>query len=278
MTIRTRSRKNLHDLLDPLSINDVFDRASRYEDDGALEKAQAGYRQILQVRPEHTQAAVRQAQLLIRMKRYADAAQVVQPLTEREPENAEAWRLLGNAQLALRSFDRAAAAFGRAIQLDGQVTDHFLLGCAFQQQGLHERAMHELERATQCHAPDDAAKRVQQQARQLLAKFADAKPGRDQIAMRQSWRLDDAPDVTTAAPSADDTARITARSGPHDTAVDDDERVPGMTVQLLDARTLQVVAETVTDDEGRYGFDAMDDGDYKIRLIRPDGYAFFPQE
>jgi len=51
-----------------------------------------------------------------------------------------------------------------------------------------------------------------------------------------------------------------------------------MTVQLLDAQTLQVVAETVTDDEGRYGFDGLDEDDYKVRLIRPDGYAFFPQQ
>ncbi|HKA37226.1 MAG TPA: FG-GAP-like repeat-containing protein [Thermoanaerobaculia bacterium] len=46
----------------------------------------------------------------------AGAAKVLEGLTAREPANAEAWRLLGVANLRLKNLDQAEAAFRKALQ------------------------------------------------------------------------------------------------------------------------------------------------------------------
>ncbi|HKF43283.1 MAG TPA: tetratricopeptide repeat protein, partial [Thermoanaerobaculia bacterium] len=48
----------------------------------------------------------------------AGAVKILEALTQREPGNAEAWRLLGVANLRLKNLDPAESAFRKALQLD----------------------------------------------------------------------------------------------------------------------------------------------------------------
>ncbi|MEM1384003.1 MAG: SdrD B-like domain-containing protein [Pseudomonadota bacterium] len=55
----------------------------------------------------------------------------------------------------------------------------------------------------------------------------------------------------------------------------DDSRA-GVTVDLLDGAG-EVVATTVTDEDGRYAFDGLDAGDYQVRFTTPEGKVFTQQ-
>src|SRR5262249_5884289 len=48
----------------------------------------------------------------------AAAAKILETLTAREPGNAEAWRLLGVANLRMKNLDPAEEAFRKALQAD----------------------------------------------------------------------------------------------------------------------------------------------------------------
>jgi protocatechuate 3,4-dioxygenase beta subunit len=62
--------------------------------------------------------------------------------------------------------------------------------------------------------------------------------------------------------------------GDRDGLQDDGETaVPGVTVNLLDA-TGAVVATQQTDATGRYLFDKLQPGDYRVEFVAPDGYEF----
>lgn len=59
--------------------------------------------------------------------------------------------------------------------------------------------------------------------------------------------------------------------------------LPGVTVQLLDASNNPVLdgngdaITTITDDDGFYSFTGLPVGTYRVRFVRPEGYAFSPQ-
>lgn len=58
---------------------------------------------------------------------------------------------------------------------------------------------------------------------------------------------------------------------------DDESGVPGIRVELLDANDpddLQPIATTFTDDDGKYLFDNLPDGDYVVRFYLPDDTAY----
>ncbi len=57
----------------------------------------------------------------------------------------------------------------------------------------------------------------------------------------------------------------------------DEEGLAGVTVQLLDATTHEVLQTTVTDENGHYEFCDLDQGDYRVKFIKPDGFVFSPK-
>lgn len=61
----------------------------------------------------------------------------------------------------------------------------------------------------------------------------------------------------------------------HDGLLDNGEHgAAGVTVELLDAVSGAVLAQTVTNANGNYLFDDIDPGDYVVRFTAPDGYQF----
>jgi hypothetical protein len=57
ITLLTHSRRNTHDALDVLSVDDVLKQAAAYQQHKQWHKAEAGYRQVLQMYPDHPVAA-----------------------------------------------------------------------------------------------------------------------------------------------------------------------------------------------------------------------------
>ncbi|MFP4031440.1 MAG: SdrD B-like domain-containing protein [Desulfococcaceae bacterium] len=89
------------------------------------------------------------------------------------------------------------------------------------------------------------------------------------------------PEPTPAPPPVDPTARLGDRVWEDmdgDGIQDEDEPgFPGVTVRLFDAAGTGVLAETVTDADGRYLFFGLTPGAYQVEFARPPGYVFAPQ-
>lgn len=57
----------------------------------------------------------------------------------------------------------------------------------------------------------------------------------------------------------------------------DEKPAPGVTVNLVDPATGDVIKSTTTDDAGKYLFDQLADGEYKVCFVKPDGYDWTKQ-
>jgi len=137
VVIRTRTRRNLHEKLEPASVDEVASRAAAYVADGRLEDAATDCRQILDVRPD----------------------------------DAAVHRLLGQVQLRHRAFADAETSFRRAAALAGTLADHFCLGCALHHQGRQAEAVGELSRVAAAACDNAADRELQVKARQLLGQL-----------------------------------------------------------------------------------------------------------
>lgn len=149
IVIGTRNRKNLGNRLDPASIDYFLRRTTRFHENGKLEAAERGYRQILQsepenagalygygqlmankgnhaaaaktfkalvtVRPNAAKAWLRLARSLEARERFADAAEAYRQITIQQPNSRSAYNKLGETLLKLGRFDEASAAFNSAL-------------------------------------------------------------------------------------------------------------------------------------------------------------------
>ncbi|MFJ5304054.1 SdrD B-like domain-containing protein [Streptomyces sp. NPDC088350] len=58
----------------------------------------------------------------------------------------------------------------------------------------------------------------------------------------------------------------------------DEKPAPGITVHLVDPSTNKVIGTTTTDTHGKYLFDKLADGTYKVCFVRPGGYLWTRQD
>jgi tetratricopeptide repeat protein/VCBS repeat protein/FG-GAP repeat protein len=78
----------------------------------------------------------------------AGAARILEEVTAREPSNGRAWRNLGLAYQTLKDFDRSAAAYQRALEVEPAVpTPLYNLGIVYALKQDRERAFEWLQRA-----------------------------------------------------------------------------------------------------------------------------------
>lgn len=76
--------------------------------------------------------------------KYADAADEFRWATEDMGTNAQAWNYLGVADQHVGQLDEAAKAYGRALELDQDLTEaHYNLGCLWMQEGKPDKAVSE---------------------------------------------------------------------------------------------------------------------------------------
>lgn len=119
--ISTRSGRNLGDRLDPRSVPEVLDRATKLHEAGRLQEAERGYRQVLDITPRNTTALYRFAQLMATKGNHAAAKRLFKTLTELRPDAYKAWLGLAKSLQARGRFAEAVQAYREVIRLRPEI-------------------------------------------------------------------------------------------------------------------------------------------------------------
>lgn len=112
MFVKTRTGRNLHDRLNRRSVELVFERATTLHVQGDLDRAEAGYRQVIRTVPGHVHARYGLARLLSDRDDNAEAEYLYRGLAAAVPDDDDIRHRLGDAQIAQGSYREASATFG----------------------------------------------------------------------------------------------------------------------------------------------------------------------
>ncbi|MRX37539.1 GNAT family N-acetyltransferase [Aminobacter sp. MDW-2] len=115
--IYTKSGRNNGDRLDTRSLNGIFAEVTRLHQQGQLERAESGYRQILATDASHSRALYGIGQLLSAKGEHREALAHYQTLANSVPTSAKAWLRLGMELQALSRHIEAAEAFRKVLSL-----------------------------------------------------------------------------------------------------------------------------------------------------------------
>ena len=115
--IYTKSGRNNGDRLDTRSLNGIFAEVTRLHQQGQLERAENGYRQILATDATYSRALYGIGQLLSAKGEHREALVHYQTLANSVPTSAKAWLRLGMELQALSRHIEAAEAFRKVLSL-----------------------------------------------------------------------------------------------------------------------------------------------------------------
>jgi CelD/BcsL family acetyltransferase involved in cellulose biosynthesis len=115
--VTTRTKCNLGDKLDPQGLPAMLEMAQEFVSKGETAKADMGYRQILQLAPDHGLALLRFGHLLAGQGAHAEAKDMLVRCTEVEPEAENAWLLLARSLSFLGEDQAALAACRQALRI-----------------------------------------------------------------------------------------------------------------------------------------------------------------
>jgi len=105
--------------------------------------------------PAPESALLQEAQQRLQSNDAAGAAKILQTVTKSEPNNGRAWRMLGFAELRLKSFDAASAAYQHSLEVEPNVpTALFQLGVIAAAQKNKQDALVWLTKAKATHKID----------------------------------------------------------------------------------------------------------------------------
>jgi tetratricopeptide (TPR) repeat protein len=143
--------------------------------DGELDKAIQLLERARQLDLENVDAALNLSGAFILSKKHAQALSILEPLSEREPDNPMVWTNLGAAYLGnpvlARDQDqrRAIAAFEQAIELN-PVAPHvaYNLGLIYRDRKESTEALYWFRRAVQADPNDQDARRYVERLTQAL--------------------------------------------------------------------------------------------------------------
>lgn len=160
-------------LLDGRFLDNVLEQATLYQKSGRLREAEIGYRQILDVSPDHVVVLRRYGRLLYRNGNYQKARQVYQRLVDAEPDNASGWIRLGRSELALQEFRKAEVALRKAIDLESRtsIMSSYYLGRALQGRGMERAAASEYNRVLNLSPRNSRERDRQRKALDLLGQY-----------------------------------------------------------------------------------------------------------
>ena len=127
---------------------ECYDRGLLHHRAGRLEEAQAGYRKVLQLQPEHADSLHMLGVIAYQAGQYDEALSLILRAGELMPPNAGVYTNLGNVLQARGQLEEAVAAFRAAIKLAPEdVIAHNNLGNALRLQGKTEAAIDSFNRA-----------------------------------------------------------------------------------------------------------------------------------
>jgi len=129
-------------LAETASIPKLLEEAVEYHRGGHLHQAENGYRKILQIDPNHTDALHLMGVVALQVGRHEIAVEVISKAISLNPSEPMYYNNLGAALEEQGKLDEAAASYNKALVLKpGYVDAHGNLGVVFYKQGKLEEAI-----------------------------------------------------------------------------------------------------------------------------------------
>lgn len=100
--------------------------------------------------------AMQEAESLYQAQKWNDAAQAFEAVTRAEPSNWRAWGRLGAALIAMSSYEQAATALRKAVEIASNPVDMYNLACAYSRLNDRDRAFEWLGKALAAGFPQPA--------------------------------------------------------------------------------------------------------------------------
>lgn len=119
--VKTRTGRNLGELLDVRSLESVLEQATTFHEAGNLANAENAYRQILEVNPRHGRTLYGLGQLLAAKGDHWSAADIFGSLVEIAPKSLKAWSRLAIEFQTLSRHAEAADAFRKVLELNPEL-------------------------------------------------------------------------------------------------------------------------------------------------------------
>ena len=117
VAVRTASGRNLRENPDPSWAPTMLSMTLDFENAGAMDDAELGYRQILEVAPDNALALYRFGRFLAQTGAYGEAKRLLSRSVEIEPDGDMAWLWLARSHQSLGQNDAALEACRKAISL-----------------------------------------------------------------------------------------------------------------------------------------------------------------
>ena len=120
----------------PIDIATEMKTAMQYHQAGRLHKADAIYRKVLSIEPNHPDALHMLGLIAHQANKNDAAAELIEKAISINPENSAFRNNLGNVYVALNRLDDAVACFEKAVQIEPNIVEAYInLGNALKYQG-----------------------------------------------------------------------------------------------------------------------------------------------
>ncbi len=123
--VATKNGLNLGGRIDPRTVPDVLEEATKFHQSGKLPEAEQGYRDVLQVQPKNADAIHRLGQLFTGKGDHVAAKRFYKTLTTIRPDAYKSWLCLAQSCDALEQHLDAADAYREVLRLKPDLPDVF---------------------------------------------------------------------------------------------------------------------------------------------------------
>jgi Acetyltransferase (GNAT) domain/Tetratricopeptide repeat len=120
VSVGTKTGRNLGGKLDPRGLPTMLDMALEFEKKEQIADAELGYRQILEIDPDHALGLYRFGRLMSENGNHGEAKKLLSRSVEVEPEGDNAWFWLGRSLQSLGESEAALAAYREVVKLQPQ--------------------------------------------------------------------------------------------------------------------------------------------------------------
>ena len=120
VSVATKTNRNFGGKSDPRGLAEMLDMTLEFDKQGETADAERGYRQILEVEPDHALALYRFGQFKARNGAHAEAKELLSRSVEVEPDGDNAWYWLARSLHSLGEDDAALEAYRKVVKLQPQ--------------------------------------------------------------------------------------------------------------------------------------------------------------
>jgi tetratricopeptide (TPR) repeat protein len=123
VSVIPKTNRSLGGRLNPMGLPAMLDMTLEFENKGEMADAELGYRQILELAPDHALALYRYGRLKANNRAHVEAKEYLSRSVKAEPEGDNAWFLLGRSLQALGEDDAALDAYRTVVRLNPENED-----------------------------------------------------------------------------------------------------------------------------------------------------------